>query len=51
MPDVMTETLRSEYETIIASLGEDATDDAIIVALFRNGDRTEKGATEVLRLA
>ncbi|TWT44551.1 hypothetical protein RAS1_09660 [Phycisphaerae bacterium RAS1] len=51
MPAVMTDVLLSEYETIVADVGENVTDAAIIAALVRDGDWTEQGAREVLRLA
>lgn len=51
MPTVMTDALLSEYETIIANVGKDADDEAIIAALVRDGEWTEQGAQEVLRLA
>lgn len=51
MPELMTEVLLSEYEGIVASVGEDATDEAIIAALMRDGDWTEHGARIVVRLA
>lgn len=51
MPPAITDILLSEYEAIIATVGEDATDGVIIAALVRDGDWTEHGAREVLRLA
>lgn len=51
MPAVMTEVLLSEYQTIIASVGANASDDAIIASLVRDADWTEQGAREVLQLA
>ncbi len=51
MSAVMTDVLLSEYETIFASVGDDATDEAIIATLMRDADWTEQGAREVLQLA
>lgn len=51
MPAVMTGVLLSEYESIIANLGDDATDEAIVAALIREADWTEHGAWVVLQLA
>jgi hypothetical protein len=51
MSKVMTDVLFSEYEGIIANVGENATDEAIIAALVRDGDWTEQGARVVVRLA
>lgn len=51
MPEVMTRTLLTEYETIIAEVGEDATDDEIVATLIHDADWTERGAREVLQLA
>lgn len=38
MSELMTGVVLSEYKGIIASVGEDATDDAIIAALMQDGD-------------
>lgn len=51
MSEVMTDVLLSEYESIVASVGENATDEAIIAALVRDGDWTEQGAWVIVRLA
>lgn len=51
MPELITDVLVSEYDTIIADVGEDATDDQIVAALVRDADWTERGAREVLQLA
>ena len=51
MCTLVTETLLSEYEGLIAEVGDDATDEQILATLVRNGDWTDKGAREVLRLA
>ena len=51
MSEIMTDVLLSEYEGIIASVGENATDEAIIAALVREGDWTEQSARVVVRLA
>ena len=51
MPTVMTDTLRAEYDTLIARLGETATDDQIVDSLVRDADWTEQGARQVLNLA
>lgn len=47
----MTDTLLSEYETIIASVGQNASDDQIIAALACDSDWTREGARDVLQLA
>jgi hypothetical protein len=51
MPEAMTPTLLAEYETVIAEVGEDATDDQIVARLVQDADWTEQGAREVLHLA
>lgn len=51
MPEVLTRTLLTEYETIIAEIGEHAADDRIVAKLVHDGDWTEQGAREVLHLA
>ncbi|HRQ73973.1 MAG TPA: hypothetical protein PLU35_13185 [Phycisphaerales bacterium] len=51
MSAAMTEALLSEYETIITSVGADATDETISASLVRDAAWTEHGAREVLRLA
>ena len=51
MNELMTDTLLDEYETIIADLGTDATDEKIVRALVERGDWIEQGAREVLQLA
>jgi hypothetical protein len=51
MPVLMTDVLLSEYESIIANLGEDASDEAIVAALVREAAWTEQGARAVLQLA
>jgi hypothetical protein len=51
MSKVMTDVLLSEYEGIIASVGENANDEAIIAALVRDADWSEQGARVVVRLA
>ena len=51
MSTVITDVLLSEYESIIADLGEDATDEAIVAALVRKADWSEHGARAVLQLA
>jgi hypothetical protein len=43
--------LRSEYETLVNELPKTPTDDQIIGWLVANADWTERGASEVLRLA
>lgn len=47
----VTEFLVSEYESIVAELGKDPSDEAIIAALVRDADWTEQGARTVLLLA
>lgn len=51
MRAVITDSLLAEYDTIIAEVGEDATDDQVVAALVRDADWTEQGAREVLHLA
>lgn len=51
MSGVMPDVLLSEYEGIIANVGENANDEAIIAALVRDGEWTEQGARVVVRLA
>ncbi|MBX3385223.1 MAG: hypothetical protein KF768_01485 [Phycisphaeraceae bacterium] len=46
----MTDVLLSEYETLIAVVGEHASDDEIVAALVRDADWTEQGAREVLQI-
>jgi hypothetical protein len=51
MPAIMTDVLLSEYKGIIASVGENATDEAIIAALVRESEWTEEGAQAIVQLA
>lgn len=51
MTRVVTEFLVSEYESIVAELGKDPSDEAIIAALVRDAEWTEQGARTVLLLA
>lgn len=51
MPEIITDVLIAEYDTLIARLGDNATDSQIIAALVRDADWTEQGAREVLQLA
>lgn len=51
MPELITDVLVEEYDTIIAAVGDDATDDLIVTALVSDADWTERGAREVLQLA
>ena len=51
MNALVSETLLAEYENIMADLGQDATDDQIVMALADRADWTEQGAREVLHLA
>lgn len=51
MSAFMTDVLLSEYQTIIARAGDDATDEAIVAVLVRDADWTEHGAREVLQLS
>jgi len=51
MPEIITDVLLSEYEIIIAEVGENATDEQIVAALVRDSAWTEQGACEVLQLA
>lgn len=51
MAEVVTECLLSEYESLVAELGQEVSDEAIIAALVRDADWTEQGATTVLMLA
>lgn len=43
--------LNSEYETLIAELPDESTDEQIIGTLVVNADWTAKGAREILQLA
>lgn len=51
MTELITDVLASEYDTLIADVGEDASDDQIVAALVRDADWTEQGAREILQLA
>ncbi|MBM4107278.1 MAG: hypothetical protein FJ255_00430 [Phycisphaerae bacterium] len=51
MPDLITDSLVSEYETMILRVGENATDEQLVAALVRDSAWTEQGAREVLQLA
>lgn len=51
MPALLTDAILLEYETVIASVGADATDEAIVARLMRDAEWTDRGAHEVLRLA
>jgi spore coat protein CotH len=51
MPELLTDVLVSEYDTLIAGVGENATDEQVIDSLIRDADWTEQGAREVLQLA
>lgn len=51
MPEIITDVLIAEYDTLIALLGDKATDSQIIAALVCDADWTEQGAREVLQLA
>ena len=51
MNELMTDTLAAEYETIIADLGAQATDEQIVHALLEQADWTERGALAIVTLA
>jgi hypothetical protein len=51
MNELMTDTLVAEYETIIADLGAQATDEQIVHALVEQADWTERGALAIVTLA
>jgi hypothetical protein len=51
MNALMSETLLDEYGSIMADLGQDATDDQVVTALADRADWTAQGAREVLHLA
>lgn len=51
MPAPITDALLSEYDTLIAELGENPTDQQIVASLMHNADWTKQGASEVLQLA
>lgn len=51
MHELLGDSLRSEYRELIASVGDGATRKEIIEALVREGEWTEGGAREVLKLA
>lgn len=50
MPNLTSDTLLSEYESIIAKTGA-GSDDKIIAALVKEAAWTKRGARELLRLA
>ncbi len=51
MQELMSDILVAEYETIIAEVGKDASDDQIVAALVRDADWTEQAARDLLHLA
>lgn len=51
MYELMTDTLLEEYETLIAELGETATDDQITFALVSRHAWTARGAATIVFLA
>jgi hypothetical protein len=51
MTAVMTNTLLSEYYTLIAELGDEATSDQIVSALVTHHNWTGRGAHTILALA
>jgi hypothetical protein len=51
MNELMTDNLLAEYETMIADLGEDVTDEKILGALVVRADWTAEGARAVVMLA
>ena len=51
MSEAMTDTLLQEYETMIADLGEGATDKQIVAELTSGHNWTEEGSRAVLMLA
>lgn len=51
MTPVMTDTLLSEYDMLIAELGENATNEQIVAALVAAHGWTEVGARATLSLA
>ena len=51
MNELMTDALAAEYETIIADLGAQATDEQIVHALVEQADWTERGARAVVMLS
>jgi hypothetical protein len=51
MNELMTDTLVAEYETIIADLGAQATDEQIMHTLVGQADWTERGAVAIVTLA
>jgi len=51
MSELVTDTLHSEYDAIIASVGDGATDDQVIAALVHDADWTVDGAREIVLLA
>jgi hypothetical protein len=51
MNELMTDTLVAEYETIIADLGAQVTDEKIVHGLVAQADWTERGALAIVTLA
>ncbi len=51
MNELMTDTLVAEYESIIADLGAQATEEEIVSALVERADWTQQGARAVTMLS
>ncbi|NLX14342.1 MAG: hypothetical protein GXY44_11905 [Phycisphaerales bacterium] len=51
MNEVMTDTLLTEYEAIVADLGMHTTDEHIVHAMIERADWTQEGATAVVMLS
>jgi hypothetical protein len=51
MYELLPDNLLAEYETMIAELSDDPTDEDIVGALVARGDWTEHGARAILMLA
>lgn len=51
MSDAVSDTLLSEYDALIAQVGEAATDDRIVAELTTSHDWTEEGARSIVMLA
>jgi uncharacterized protein (DUF2384 family) len=49
--ELLTDTLLGEYETLIADLVTNPTDEQIVQALVEQADWTDRGAHTILKLA
>ena len=51
MPALLSDVLLSEYETIVAQTGRDASDEQLVAALVCDAEWTDHGARVVAHLA